>query len=97
LYTDEDRLRKGYFSDDRGGNKVFHPLVSLSIGAVKVAPLQYSSPHQIASAATRAKTQAKKTAGNVLFVEQRIAVNIIDASALLAVSPAAAPPCASCP
>jgi EAL domain-containing protein (putative c-di-GMP-specific phosphodiesterase class I)/GGDEF domain-containing protein len=71
FYSDDDRIRKGYFSEDRRGKKVFHPLVSLSIGAVSIEPLQYSSPHQIASAATRAKKHAKKTPGNTLFVEQR--------------------------
>ncbi|MDB5992261.1 MAG: diguanylate cyclase [Herbaspirillum sp.] len=77
-YSEEDRHRGGYFSEDRGGNKVFHPQVSLSIGAVKIEPLEYSSPHQIASAATRAKKLAKKTAGNTLFIEQRKAAAIIE-------------------
>ncbi|HEY4072799.1 MAG TPA: GGDEF domain-containing protein [Herbaspirillum sp.] len=77
-YNEEDRLRGGYFSEDRRGNKVFHPLVSLSIGAVRVEPLQYTSPHQIASAATRAKKLAKKIAGNTLFIEQRKTATIIE-------------------
>jgi diguanylate cyclase (GGDEF)-like protein len=77
-YNEEDRLRGGYFSEDRRGNKVFHPLVSLSIGAVKVEPLQFTSPHQIASVATRAKKLAKKIAGNTLFIEQRKTATIIE-------------------
>ena len=72
FYYDEDRERGGYFSEDRQGNRVQHPLVSISLGAVKIEPAQYSSPHQIASAATRAKKQAKKTQGNSLFIERRI-------------------------
>lgn len=60
FYSDEDRVQGGYFSEDRRGNKVLHPLFSLSIGAVKVEPVQYTSPHQIASVATRAKKLAKK-------------------------------------
>ncbi|MBB5392802.1 MULTISPECIES: GGDEF domain-containing protein [unclassified Herbaspirillum] len=72
FYYDEDRERGGYFSEDRQGNRVLHPLVSISLGAVKIEPAQYSSPHQIASAATRAKKQAKKTPGNSLFIERRI-------------------------
>ena len=51
---------------------MLHPLVSLSLGAVKIEPSQYSSPHQIASAATKAKKQAKKTPGNSLFIERRV-------------------------
>ncbi|WP_050466326.1 GGDEF domain-containing protein [Herbaspirillum chlorophenolicum] len=74
FYYDEDRERGGYFSEDRQGNRVQHPLVSISLGAVKIEPAQYSSPHQIASAATRAKKQAKKTQGNSLFIERRIPV-----------------------
>ncbi|RXZ32325.1 GGDEF domain-containing protein [Oxalobacteraceae bacterium CAVE-383] len=81
LYNEEDRATGGYFSEDRRGNKVFHPLVSLSIGAVKIEPLQYTSPHQIASVATRAKKLAKKKAGNTLFIEQRKTATIIEASA----------------
>lgn len=71
-YYDEDRLRGGYHSEDRQGNRVLHPLVGVSLGAVKIEPSQYSSPHQIASAATRAKKQAKKMVGNSLFIERRI-------------------------
>jgi len=72
FYYIEDKERGGYYSEDRQGNKVLHPLVSLSLGAVKIEPAQYTSPHQIASAATKAKTQAKKTPGNSLFIERRI-------------------------
>ncbi|MFX7816454.1 hypothetical protein ABTK28_21105, partial [Acinetobacter baumannii] len=61
-----------YYTEDRQGNRVFHPLVSLSLGSVKIEPSQYSSPHQIASAATRAKKEAKKIQGNSLFIERRI-------------------------
>jgi len=72
FYYDEDVERGGYYTDDRQGNRIFHRLVSVSLGAVKIEPSQYSSPHQIASAATRAKKQAKKIPGNSLFIERRI-------------------------
>lgn len=72
FYYDEDRERGGYYTEDRQGNRVFHPLVSLSLGAVKIEPSQYSSPHQIAAAATRAKMQAKKSPGSKLFIERRV-------------------------
>jgi diguanylate cyclase (GGDEF)-like protein len=77
-YSEEDWKQGGYFSEDRRGNKVFHPLVSLSIGAVKIEPLQFSSPHQIAAVATRAKKLAKKMAGNSLFIEQRKTASILE-------------------
>lgn len=61
----------GYVSEDRRGNQVFHPLLSLSLGVVRVEAGHYASHHQIASAAAEAKKQAKKLSGNSLFVERR--------------------------
>ncbi len=61
----------GYFSEDRCGRTVFHPLPSLSIGVVPVNPDEYGSHHEVAGAASMAKKQAKKLPGNSLFVERR--------------------------
>lgn len=61
----------GYFSEDRCGRTVFHPLPSLSIGVVTVEPEQFQSHHEVATAAAVAKKQAKKILGNSLFVERR--------------------------
>lgn len=61
----------GYFSEDRCGRTVFHPLLTLSIGVVAVEPELYQSHHEVATAATVAKKQAKKIHGNSLFVERR--------------------------
>jgi len=61
----------GYYSEDRCGRTVFHPLPSLSIGVVPVDPKSYHSHHEVAGAATVAKKQAKKMSGNSLFVERR--------------------------
>ena len=66
-----DRAAGGYVSEDRRGNQVFHPLLSLSLGVVRVEAGQYASHHQIAAAAAEAKKQAKKLSGNSLFVERR--------------------------
>ena len=71
FYNEEDRERGGYMSEDRRGKKVFHRLVSLSLGVVKVAPGEYESHHRIAAAAAEAKRQAKKIRGNSLFIERR--------------------------
>ncbi|MGE5623112.1 MAG: GGDEF domain-containing protein [Bacillota bacterium] len=70
-YCSADRERGGYVSEDRRGRKVFHPLVSLALGVVRVEPGQYLSHHQIATAASEAKKQAKKIPGNSLFIERR--------------------------
>lgn len=67
----EDLERGGFESEDRRGDKVFHFLISLSLGAVKIEPDQHASSHQVAAAAAEAKKQAKKTQGNSLFIERR--------------------------
>lgn len=71
LYTPSDAAAGGYVTEDRSGQRVFTPLVSLSIGAVQIDPGRYSTHHQISSAAAVAKKEAKKIPGNSLFVERR--------------------------
>jgi diguanylate cyclase (GGDEF)-like protein len=71
FYDAEDQARGGIESEDRAGNKVFYPFVSLSIGAVSVDPKRYPSHHEISSATAHAKKQAKKILGNSLFLERR--------------------------
>ena len=71
-YSIEDRERGGYLSEDRQGVKVFCPLISLSIGIVKVEPGKFYSHHQIAAAAAEAKKQAKKISGNSMFIDRRL-------------------------
>lgn len=70
-FSAEDRALGGYASEDRRGQRVFHPLISLSLGVVRIEPGQYNSHHQIATAAAEAKKQAKKIAGNSLFIDRR--------------------------
>ena len=71
FYSADDRERGGYLGEDRQGRKVFHPLMSLSVGAIRVAPHQFHSHHQIATSAAEAKKQAKKIHGNSLFLDRR--------------------------
>ncbi len=71
FYSIADRERGGYFSADRQGKKVFHPLVSLSLGVVRSRPLQHYSHHQISVVASEAKKQAKKISSESLFIERR--------------------------
>ena len=70
-YTAADVERGGYVSEDRRGKKVFHSLVTLSLGVVRVEPGQYGTTHHVSSAASEAKKQAKKIHGNSLFIERR--------------------------
>ena len=71
LYQPEHDADGGYFSEDRAGHTVFHPLPTLSIGVVEVDPAYFQSHHEVATAAAIAKKQAKKIPGNSLFVERR--------------------------
>lgn len=71
FFTPGDLAEGGYWSEDRKGHMVFHPLLSLSIGIVQVAPGAFPSHHEISSAATLAKKEAKRIEGNSLFLERR--------------------------
>lgn len=68
LFTAEHVLAGGYEAEDRQGRRVKHPLVSLSLGVLAVAPGQYHNPDEIASAATEAKKHAKQRIGNSYFL-----------------------------
>lgn len=63
--------QKGYSALNRSGEKIFHPLVSLAIGVINPDVSCYSSYHQIADLASKAKSEAKKLKGNSLFVCRR--------------------------
>lgn len=59
----------GFVAEDRRGQQLFHPLVRLSIGVVRVMPGQFLSHHDISRAMSEAKAQAK--AGDGLFIDRR--------------------------
>jgi len=76
----EERARGGYMAENRRGEITFHPLPTLSIGAVRVVAGEYESHREVAAAASAAKKQAKRkaknadsetTIGGSLFVERR--------------------------
>lgn len=69
--TEQHKIQQGYSAFDRCGNKIFHPLVSLAIGIIQPSIAGYSSYHQIADLASKAKSEAKKQAGNSLFICRR--------------------------
>lgn len=70
-FSSADLERGGYLSEDRRGSPVFNPLVTVSLGALKVEPGHFCSHHQIATAAAEAKRQAKRILGNSLFIDRR--------------------------
>lgn len=61
----------GYVAENRKGEPVFHPVPSLSIGAVRVLPGFFDSHRDVAAAASNAKKEAKRHAGSFLFLERR--------------------------
>ncbi|MBU0689325.1 MAG: phosphodiesterase [Gammaproteobacteria bacterium] len=71
MFHEEHLAAGGYTSEGRDGTVKFHPLSSLSIGAIKVDPGQFPSHHEVSAAMTDAKKMAKKIQGNSLFVELR--------------------------
>jgi EAL domain-containing protein (putative c-di-GMP-specific phosphodiesterase class I)/GGDEF domain-containing protein len=71
FFTPEHLANGGYESEDRRGNRVTHPLVSLSLGAVRVEPNTFRNAHELGAAAAIAKKEAKRIQGSSLFVERR--------------------------
>lgn len=72
LFKPEHLAAGCYTSETRDGQTRFHPLTSLSIGAIQVTPGQFMSHHEVSAAMNGAKKMAKKIPGNSLFVEQRL-------------------------
>lgn len=66
----------GYLAENRRGESQLHPLPTLSVGVVQVAPGECDSHHEVAAAASMAKKHAKKegkmsAGGGAIFVERR--------------------------
>lgn len=71
MFREEHIAAGGYTSEGRDGTVKFHPLSSLSIGAIRIEPGRFSSHYEVSAAMSEAKKMAKKIPGNSLFVEQR--------------------------
>lgn len=71
FFSEGENAMGGYSSEDRQGRPVFHPLLSLSIGAVPAPAGLYASHYEIAAATATAKKEAKRREGCSLFVERR--------------------------
>lgn len=71
MFHEEHLVAGGYNSEGRDDVVKFHPLTSLSIGAIEVSARQFHSHHEVSASMTEAKKMAKRISGNSLFVEQR--------------------------
>ena len=56
-------------------SKIFYAFSSMSIGAVRVVPALFKSHHEVAGAMSNVKKEAKKTLGNSLFIDRRLATS----------------------
>jgi diguanylate cyclase (GGDEF)-like protein len=71
FFNPHDIERGGYITENRRGEKEFHNLSSLSVGAVPVQPKIFKSHRDIAAVAAESKKMAKKMHGNSLYINQR--------------------------
>lgn len=71
FFDQSDIDRGGYIVENRRGEKEFHKLASLSVGAVPVEPKAFKSHRDIAIVAAESKKMAKKIHGNSLYINQR--------------------------
>lgn len=71
FFDANDIERGGYVAENRRGEKEFHNLTTLSIGAVPIKSGMFRSHRNIAVIATESKKMAKSVHGNNLFINQR--------------------------
>ena len=71
FFKPQDIERGGYVVENRRGEKEFHNLTSLSIGALPVKSKVFKSHRDIAVVAAESKKMAKKIHGNSLYINQR--------------------------
>ncbi len=71
FFSTRDLENGGYVTENRKGEKEFHSITALSIGAVFVKPDMFSSALELSVAATESKKKAKKIPGNCLYFNQR--------------------------
>jgi GGDEF domain-containing protein len=67
----EHRAAGGILTMNRQGLEIFHPLVSLSAGLLKVNPGEYASHAEISQHLVEAKKLAKQKPGNSYFIDRR--------------------------
>ena len=68
LYSETHLRQGGIQAQDRHGQQLFYPLLSLSIGAVTISDFDYLIDEaDLAEHATKAKSKAKKILGNSLY------------------------------
>lgn len=74
-FSEAHRIAGGVVTKNRQGLDVFHPLVSLSAGLVKVEAGEFGSHAEISQRLVDGKKLAKQTAGSSYFVDRRQGAN----------------------
>ena len=82
LYDPLTRERGFIESEDRQGNPTRFPLTTLSIGALQVAPAEFQSPEDVASAAAAAKHQAKRSNAGLFVLDSSAAARDFERACL---------------
>ena len=72
FFLPEDEARGSYSSEDRQGQTISYPLVTISVGVVSVQPGTYLNHHEVAAAASTAKKLAKQQSGCSSFLDRRL-------------------------
>ncbi len=71
-FHDERDIKAGFYrSNDRKGNPIHYPLLSISIGVVSTQQRKFESYGHIASVASEVKQKAKKISGSCFLIDQR--------------------------
>ena len=70
-FSEEHLAAGGIVANNRQGQEVFHPLVSLSAGLLQVKSAEYGSHSEISQRLVEAKKMAKRTVGSSYFIDRR--------------------------
>jgi len=71
FFSNDDLERGGYVTENRKGMPEFHPLISLSLGAVEVKAGMFANHLEVAKVAAEVKKKSKSMPGNSLYVNHR--------------------------
>lgn len=74
FYAEEHRQRGFIEGEDRSGNRVKHPLVSISLAGILLRHHEFSRYVEVATACAELKKEAKARPGSTLFVDRRVCV-----------------------
>lgn len=71
FFSNDDLERGGYVTENRKGLPEFHPLISLSLGAVEIKAGMFTNHLEVAKVAAEVKKKAKSIPGNSLYINHR--------------------------